>query len=109
MHVERLQRMVTMLRGLPEEKFDITNWDCGTAACAVGHACLNPIFNEQGLWLSDGMPAFQGDESWWAVERFFEIDSVQSGHLFYGPDYPNGDLTTAAEVADRIEAFIAGG
>jgi hypothetical protein len=55
MNRERLQQMVTMLRGLPPEPkesepgFHLRAWYCRTTACAVGFACMNPVFKEQGL------------------------------------------------------------
>jgi hypothetical protein len=111
MHKERLEQMVVMLRGLPPEKrsnFDIGEWSCGTSACAVGTACFDPWFNEQGLHLNEyGGPSFKDWTSWDAVEAFFGMDPSDARDLFYGGNYPKGDDTTPAEVANRIEAFIA--
>lgn len=111
MNKERLSQMVTMLRNLPEEsdlEFHLADWNCGTSACAVGHACLNPVFNEQGLkgtaW---GAPRFNGYTSWDAVHRFFCLSTEDARHLFSDDRYPKGGGTTANQVADRIEAFIA--
>jgi hypothetical protein len=108
MHKERLEQMVTMLRGLPPEKFDISDWHCGTTACAVGHACVSPVFNEQGLELSvwDG-PKFGEFDGWSAVREFFELNTVDANYLFDMDKYIQGPLTLAGDVADRIEAFIA--
>ncbi|TCG09320.1 hypothetical protein BZM27_05830 [Paraburkholderia steynii] len=114
MNRERLQQMVTMLRNLPEDaiRFDLARWhddenSCGTTACAVGHACFNKVFTDQGLKLVDDVPNFNGYESWDAVEEFFELSGPVSSDLFYSPHYPNGDRTTPGEVADRIEALLA--
>jgi hypothetical protein len=119
MHRERLEQMVVMLRGLPEEgpvKFHIGDWfddllSCGTAACAVGHACLNPVFKEQGLGLDKQTifpnPKFQGEFGWRAVELFFDIEPANAKYLFLGDEYTHGEETTAVEVADRIESFLA--
>lgn len=111
MHKERLEQMVTMLRNLPEEKFDISGWSCGTTACAVGHACATPVFQAQGLLLRqdfDGvMPAYGESDGWRAVGEFFELDIDDAEHLFYSAMYPNYGCTKPFEVADRIEAFIA--
>jgi hypothetical protein len=110
MNRERLQQMVTMLRELPEEQFDLADWQCGTTACAVGHACLHPWFNDQGLMLlveigdDAPSPSYQGSFGWSAVEEFFDLSAVDAEYLFYRFNYPNwGDFTTAADVADRIE------
>jgi hypothetical protein len=64
-------------------------------------------FNDQGLALVDRVPVFKNENSWEAVELFFDLSPRQSNHLFYAPDYPNGESTTAVEVADRIESFLA--
>jgi hypothetical protein len=109
MNKERLQQMVTMLRGLPEEnQFNLEIWSCGTSACAVGWACVNPVFIEQGLKRRHtGAPEFKGLTSWDAVEAFFEINLDESEHLFDYGTYPKFCGTGPGEVADRIEAFIA--
>jgi hypothetical protein len=101
--------MVTMLRNLPEEnQFNLESWSCGTSACAVGWACVNPVFIEQGLTRRHtGAPEFKGYTSWDAVEAFFEINATQSEHLFDYETYPKFCGTGPNEVADRIEAFIA--
>jgi hypothetical protein len=110
MNRERLEQMVAMLRELPPETFNLTNWQCGTTACAVGHACLNPVFKEQGLNLridENGVtPAFEGALGWFAVEKFFGLNEERANHFFHRWEYPNLGKTTAAEVADRIESFL---
>ena len=112
MNRERLTQMVTMLRALseaPEVKFNLHDWHCGTSACAVGHACLNPVFMDQGLELTYwGAPRFDARSSWDAVTHFFEIDREAAGHLFSDDAYKTGGNTEPAAVADRIESFLAG-
>lgn len=108
MNRERLQQMVTMLRELPEETFNLDAWTCGTSACAVGWACVNPVFTEQGLKRRHtGAPEFMGLSSWDAVEAFFELKMHQSSYLFDICEYPKEAGTTPDEVADRIESFLA--
>jgi hypothetical protein len=111
MNRERLQQMVTMLRGLPPESevaFNLETWNCGTSACAVGHACLNPVFKNQGLQWDDILfdPVYEGSYGWLAVERFFDISEGRAEHLFADWRHPTGGETTANEVADRIELFL---
>ena len=110
MHKERLEQMVVVLRSLPPEKFDISDWQCGTSACAVGHACTSPVFKEQGLGLRydfDGItPTYGVHYGWSAVEEFFELGMRDAEHLFYVSEYSNRALTKPSEVADRIEAFL---
>lgn len=119
MNRERLSQMVTMLRGLPEDGpvgFNLEHWvddeaPCGTAACAIGHACLSPTFNEQGLMLHRATiypgPKFKKHTGWAAVEEFFGLSEPSAKHLFLGDNYPDGDITPPADVADRIESFLA--
>jgi hypothetical protein len=110
MHKERLQQMVTMLRGLPEGKrktFDLDEWQYGTSACAVGYACLDPVFNGQGLRFEGLSPEFADNRGWDAVTAFFQIDPGDACQLFEISSYSTRGNTTPAQVADRIEAFIA--
>lgn len=87
---------------------------CGFAACAVGHACLDPRFNAQGLVLSgkehwmSGLPTYKGNQSWWAVQDFFDIQPTLAHELFdpfFYDDVEDGAIT-AAHVADRIAAML---
>lgn len=115
MHRERLQQMVTMLRGLPEEKrerFNLVEWDCGTSACAVGHACCDPVFMSQGLtlgryWDDGGYPVFEGKEGWCAVRKFFDLSAGVADLLFSSNSYEAEGDTTPGQVATRIESFLA--
>jgi hypothetical protein len=110
MNQERLQQMVTMLRGLPpkpEVEFRLWSWNCGTSACAVGHACMDPFFQDQGLQMSvNGAPRFGGESSWAAVRLFFDLDAMSAEYLFSYEAYENGGSATAEEVSDRIESFL---
>lgn len=77
MNIDRLQRLITLLRDIPDEDFDIRFWynnidldaipdnvddddilkanraakvvTCDTTACALGWAALDPQFNREGL------------------------------------------------------------
>jgi hypothetical protein len=140
MNVERLTRMEALLRApLPENTdFNIDTWiekhwhlaegttleeiPCGTVCCAVGLACRDPWFNEQGLRFSHGEPDFEEHSGFRAVARFFEITAPQATELFSGDYYPrqvdhygdrvldkNGDWISAATpelVANRIRALL---
>lgn len=140
MNVERLELMATMLREVqagtwtsddtsgqypgPRGAFNIGTWvkrtddnnQCGFAACAVGHACLDARFNAQGLKLSSHrhakFPEFNGFGDWHAVNRFFGLNDQESEHLFGGWSYRrNGTQFNPgpASVAQRVEAFIKRG
>lgn len=81
---------------------------CGTTACAVGHACLDPWFNGQGLHLvADSEPFYQGFGGWLAVSTFFGLTGSEANRLFMACNYETGTQTTAAQVRDRILELIA--
>lgn len=96
--IERLLKVHEVLRNVPDDRVDLHGWvgdpdergqsSCGTTACAVGWACTAPWFNERGLHLDDGKPAFDCAFSWIAVERFFDLTEDEATALFYAPlDY----------------------
>lgn len=96
--------------------------DCGTAACAVGLACISGAFARSGLSYSitidSGlMPTFRRPDgktyrNWGtATPAFFGITRKQSDFLFTPWRYPIDMRTGAAGeryVAKRIRDFVAG-
>lgn len=138
MRSDLLLELAGRLDGLWPDVFDMTVWaeiraDCGTAACALGHAAA--IFAHLGLRLKWDYPADAlrpGDSAivlygpagvypasgYAAGAWFFEIEPWDAIHLFcphaYRDDGPDGgeprmephDITPY-EVADRIRAFVA--
>ena len=145
MNRERLQLMVTLLKEVeagtwepsgttlghqplplpnrPGHRFDMIDWfdnvrtDCGFAACAVGHACLDERFNREGLLLKFNGPgqshhpmySHKGNTylSWVAVSLFFDLRMMETDHLFDGDKYPYDQKKDPAAVRQRIEAFLA--
>ena len=109
MNVNRLNRLSEILSKVPEKSFDISKWtnqtsienevDCGTTACAVGWACFDKGFNEEGLHYTlgensyDGReflePTFKSKKGWSAVEAFFGIESDIAFFLFDSDYYDN--------------------
>lgn len=138
MNIERMQLMLTMLKEIRDQPksdvvFNLTVWAsplsevgdftiaasdgrifpegfCGTVACAVGHACLDPRFNSLGLHLDTDrrqpLPAYEGAEDWDAVEQFFDIDDETAEHLFYRTTYPDDEDTNISQVIKRVEKAI---
>jgi hypothetical protein len=53
MNRERLILLMDVLNNVPADHFNMNTWGmhtvCGTAACALGWAALDPRMNEQGL------------------------------------------------------------
>lgn len=133
-NTDRLSRLASMLdvyknapAGTPD--FDLKNWsepkfitaghlwwkrteECGTAACAVGLACLSLAFKDEGLtslkMLSGHIvPVFGGDTSWEAVDAFFGLTKKQSTRLFQNDSYAISRGPQAAiAVAARIRALV---
>jgi len=113
-NIERLKHLVTILRAVPPERFDMGYWECGTVACAVGHACHDPQFQAEGLHLARVAgfatlrPALnRGQNGWPAVMTFFGLNLDQALYLFSMSDYESAFLTTDDVIA-RIEALIKG-
>lgn len=83
---------------------------CGYSACAVGHACLMPEFQEQGLHFSPYAagrwnPVFDGESGMFAVELFFDIDTDIAEKLFTSDGYGRREATPK-RVAKKIRKFI---
>jgi hypothetical protein len=90
---------------------DPTTIACGTAACACGHAAMMPEFQAEGFKLladmSDcqGVPYFEGEIGWRAVEKFFGLENSEASDLFSQSAH-SYEGTTPFEVAQRIREFI---
>jgi len=96
--------------------------DCGTAACAVGLACISGAFAKSGLSYSISrdnglMPKYRRPDgktfSQWtsATTAFFGITPDECQFLFTQWRYPVGKTTGAIGeryVAKRIRNFVAG-
>ncbi|MGJ7541552.1 hypothetical protein [Variovorax sp. LT1R16] len=130
MNKDRLLLLAEKLETVvPAAKFNLQHWrstygadsdaqllndECGTTGCAIGWACAMPEFIEQGLYWN--ARAFEPGlntnglhfGNWRAVEVFFGLNHVQSGHLFSSSYYPEEkQAQTPDQVANRIRALIA--
>ena len=113
MNVERLRRVVEVLRGVPDAAFDLETWwrtNCQTVGCAVGHYIR--ATPECGLTLKPvwgGSPIHQVTsgalDDWEAVVDHFDLSENDASDLFERWHY-DGAPTRAVVIA-RIEAFIA--
>lgn len=112
----RLTVLAAKLRTVKPERFDYQTYanasefseeNCGTSGCAAGWACLIPEFQNLGLSLDLCYisPAFGYKRGFEALEEFFGLDIMESGHLFFpAPGEPKHD---PVYVADKIDAFVA--
>lgn len=91
--------------------------NCGTTACAVGYAGLDPWFREQGFTTADdGSVTFKThyghrSTSWNAVEEFFNISEHRAEYFFSANKYPQDEdeyvsHATVTDVIDRIVAYM---
>lgn len=92
---------------------EITNYRCGTSACAVGWACLDPWFNERGLKSIDkcGQPCpfvenTSHDLPLFMLADFFDISHYDVADLFLMNRYLKSPKPY--EVARRIRNLVDG-
>lgn len=84
---------------------------CGTVACAVGSAALDPRFIACGLTLhttENGTvwPMYEEETGWSAVCAFFGLNSWEADMLFNQEAYRLGAGTPADHVNRRLCTFI---
>lgn len=101
MHKERIERLITHLENdVKDEKFDISHWECGFTACAIGHACRIPEFAKAGLHLMHVPYCSTANicltisnkpedchRGWNAVEIFFGLTFKDARWLFHSKEY----------------------
>lgn len=149
MNVEALNQMVRVLENVASNQilratFDLESWsnemwsestikiltapipvaeqmfECGTTACACGHAGLDPWFNQRGFkW--DVLKSFgrtahlscfdkNGNQliGWHAVQEFFELGERQAEHLFSQEAYNEEGIyqVTPEDVIARIRILL---
>lgn len=134
MNKERLELMVSLLDEVAEDSklkphFNLMTWVnvnrnqvledklsvhlCGTTACAIGFAGLDPRFNELGFRLSPSGHTFKpvyctADlhvTGWSAVDKFFDLNPRESSYLFSLMEYSNDDVSPR-QVANRIRQVL---
>lgn len=114
MNKERLLRLADHLDAIDPIKFDLTDWRCGTTACAIGHACDIPEFKEAGLKLAGvsydsypyADPCFLRECGWDAVVSFFDINYDDAEYLFEETAYDPVDKCNPKAVSNRIREFV---
>lgn len=96
--LEKLKHFNTIMQNVTVDEFDMSLWHCKTASCALGHACLDEKFIEQGLHLREdttpdryvnfAKPQYHGASDCRAGMEFFEIDDDEANDLFNDMSYP---------------------
>ena len=102
MNIERLERLLHILRTVDEKHFNMGFWadydspDCLTASCAMGHACMDPVFQQQGLRLDlvyrAVEPFYHGEHGYLAAALFFGLDLPDAKRLFGTHKYIKREL-----------------
>ena len=97
--------------------------NCGTVCCAMGWACQDSYFIENGLTLDGetqipthlstlynkqtGKTEKQPTHGFQAIKHFFEFENTQTGeNLFLDSSYETQDKTTPEQVIDRVRDLI---
>lgn len=92
LQLKRLEMLLSIMLEVKDEEFDHNVWlsDCGTKGCLIGHAALNPWFQEQGLSIKRNPKTrffrpmvydrFAIGEDF---ERFFGLTTSEANSLFY--------------------------
>lgn len=121
MHVDLFTHGISILRRVEalQQPFHIGSWvtninwptDCRTAACAAGWMCRDAVMSEAGLRFWKGVPAIRDVRGHWVIEnrglaQFFDISLGDALCLFMPSYYAAGFDTTAAMVADRMQAML---
>lgn len=118
MHRQRLKTLAAHLEQL-RKPLNMEAWfsDCGTAACAVGHACSLPEFQQEGLYAGCSqitrrglVPSFDSEQGWDAVQLFFHLTYSQAKWLFgesaYESESDEEGMIEPSAVATRISSLI---
>ena len=96
--------------------------NCGTVCCAMGWACQDQYFIENGLTLGTaqtpthlstfyneqtGKTEKQTTHGFRAIKDFFDFENIQTGeHLFLDSSYEAQDKTTPEQVIARVRELI---
>jgi hypothetical protein len=112
--IQKFETLIAMVESIEPSDLDMRNWGaCGTAMCVCGHASMLSAFNKQGFSYDyeDWVPMHYDGNTWkynWsAVERFFELSQVQSGHLFGAASYMVTDKPIKEQVLNRLRKHLA--
>jgi hypothetical protein len=89
--LKRLQRLREIVAAKEPDQVNMEQWKCGTTACALGWASLDPTFNKEGLNLELGpnywgetawIPTYNGSTMYDAGARFFDLFLDEAQELF---------------------------
>ncbi len=118
----RLEHLITVLERVEArigpgdeagDQFDMSDWysppgdGCGTSACALGWAALDPDFQSVGVGIDDQNITFGTGRGCGAATYLFGISRVEAERLFMPAKYdaPSHDITPS-DVILRIHQVL---
>ena len=114
----RLRNLITVLQEVADKKLHFTMYlfishsECGTSACALGWAALDPEFNKKGLntFSSGGggmIPFYKCHVGLIAAREFFNLTNNECNFVFTQSHYDGGHaLVTPEHVIEHINKVI---
>lgn len=118
MNVKNLQIVIDMLKSMPNETIDLSQWasPCGTVMCVCGevaHRGLIPGFELHNEFPQDGASVkYNGMLSWAAVAEVFDFEVHDAKSLFSAHEYQSFflkfDIVKTSDIIEKLEDFISG-
>ena len=105
MNPEAFENLLRVLENIPEDQFDLGDWECGTKACAIGWAARDAWFWDQEFYLTGSIPKLRSLCGWEAVRALFHISDNNAKYLFEKCSYEEDQSLSA--VISRIKDFIS--
>jgi hypothetical protein len=114
----KFNELLRVLHGIDNTAmFDINQWyteeECGTVACAIGHAFSDTWFINRGAFLEVDThyttvkkmyPSYKCRSDYKAICFFFDITLEEAQYLFASK--PHGSDNTLTAVKERIKDFM---
>ena len=103
MHLNRMQWLIEAIKSAPDDDFNMTFWECGTAHCAGGWLCLDPRAQQLGLRLDNPsgthltcLPCYENAVGFSAMADFLDISSYNSKYIFDPSRYKDHPIKKSA-------------
>lgn len=106
--VGRLNHLITVLRTVSSDRFNMNSWRCGTSACAAGWATKDPLFKAQGFRYSirNCDITYHSSVGIKACSEFFQIPIHHALYLFSPLSYAHGRRLPPLDVIAHIQAVL---
>lgn len=111
MNKQRLRILAEIVEAVPQKQLDMWGWvyddECGTVACAAGHACLSPRLRGltlQKQYVHTRQPSYKNHRGWPALHMYFDLTPEEADYIFDPSAYLRKPRPKA--VAERIRKLI---